>query len=220
MIKKMIWMLVRVFIAYLMIAPTYAIFILSNTATPRLFDTDPEVLVWLSCFLLVIGYVLIRFSRTKYMGKLLSLAVLGAVVLTMYVDVRYRIFEVSVNAWSLFLAVLYLIMLLYFIFPVRQFKPLLSLAPVASVSWFLVWALVMPISLTYELISSKTTISMENYQKVVDLLPEVYLHGFQSGLFAMSLVIWLYTFVVFGHNPKRSYQQLVTHAIRIRNAWH
>ena len=61
---------------------------------------------------------------------------------------------------------------------------------------------------------------MENYQKVVDLLPEVYLHGFQSGLFAMSLVIWLYAFVVFGHNPKRSYQQLVSHAIRIRNAWH
>ena len=78
-------MLVRVFIAYLMIAPTYAIFILSNTSTPHLFETEPEVLVSLSCFL---------------------------------------------------------------------------------------------------------------------------------------LVIWLYAFVVFGHNPKRSYQQLVSHAIRIRNAWH
>ena len=77
MIKNMIWMLVRVFIAFLMIAPTYTIFILSNSATPRLFDTKPEVLAGLSCFLVVIGYVLIRFSRTRYVGKLLSLGVLG-----------------------------------------------------------------------------------------------------------------------------------------------
>ncbi|WP_135443780.1 hypothetical protein [Vibrio tasmaniensis] len=220
MIKNMIWMLVRVFIAFLMIAPTYAIFILSNSATPRLFETKPEVLAWLSCFLLVIGYVLIRFSRTRYVGKLLSLGVLGAVVLIMYVDERYRIFEVSVHAWSLFLAGLYLIMLLYFIFPVKQLKPLLSLVPVAGVSWFLVWALVGPISLTYELISSKTTISIVNYQKVVDLLPELYLDGFQSGLFSMLLVLWLYALVVFGHNPKRSYQQLASYVVKIRNAWH
>ncbi len=40
--------------------------------------------------------------------KLLSLGVLGAVVLIMYVDERYRIFEVSrLHAWSLFLAALY-----------------------------------------------------------------------------------------------------------------
>ncbi|MFA0026038.1 hypothetical protein AB4369_24360, partial [Vibrio sp. 10N.261.49.A5] len=109
------WMLLRVLIAYLLIGPTYAILILSNTATPVFLDTKVEVLAWISCFLLVIGYVLIRFSKTRYMGKLLSLSVLGAVVLIMYVDERYRIFGVSVNAWNLFLAVLYLTMLLYFI---------------------------------------------------------------------------------------------------------
>lgn len=189
MIKNMIWMLLRVFIAYLLIGPTYAILILSNTAAPVFLDTTAEVLAWISCFLLVIGYVLIRFSKTRYVGKLLSLSVLGAVVLVMYLGERYRIFGVSVNAWSLFLAVLYLIMLLYFIFPIKQLKPLLSLVPVAGVSWFLVWALVGPISLTYELISSKTTISIVNYQKVVDLLPELYLDCFQSGLFSMLLVL-------------------------------
>lgn len=168
----------------------------------------------------MIGYVLIRFSKTRYMGKLLSLSVLGAVVLIMYVGERYRIFGVSVNAWSLFLAVLYLTMLLYFIFPVKQFKPLLSLVPVAGVSWFLVWTFVGPISLTYELISNKTTISIANYQKVIDLLPELYLDGFQSGLFSMLLVLWLYAFVILCHNPKRSYQQLASHAVKIRNAWH
>jgi hypothetical protein len=149
-------------------------------------------------------------------GKLLSLGVLGAVVLIMYVDERYRIFEVSVHAWSLFLAALYLIMLLYFIFPVKQLKPLLSLVPVAGVSWFLVWGIVSPINVTYELISSKTTISIANYQKVIDLLPELYLDGFQSGLFSMLLVIWLYAFVVFGHNPKRSYQKLATYLAKSR----
>ncbi|MFS1859848.1 hypothetical protein [Vibrio lentus] len=220
MIKNMIWMLLRVFIAYLLIGPTYAILILSNTAAPVFLDTTAEVLAWISCFLLVIGYVLIRFSKTRYVGKLLSLSVLGAVVLVMYLGERYRIFGVSVNAWSLFLAVLYLIMLLYFIFPIKQLKPLLSLVPVAGVSWFLVWALVGPISLTYELISSKTTISIVNYQKVVDLLPELYLDGFQSGLFSMLLVLWLYALVVFGHNPKHSYQQLASYVVKIRNAWH
>ncbi|PML55430.1 hypothetical protein BCT74_06965 [Vibrio lentus] len=214
------WMLLRVFIAYLLIGPTYAILILSNTAAPVFLDTTAEVLAWISCFLLVIGYVLIRFSKTRYVGKLLSLSVLGAVVLVMYLGERYRIFGVSVNAWSLFLAVLYLIMLLYFIFPIKQLKPLLSLVPVAGVSWFLVWALVGPISLTYELISSKTTISIVNYQKVVDLLPELYLDGFQSGLFSMLLVLWLYALVVFGHNPKHSYQQLASYVVKIRNAWH
>ncbi|MGF1847390.1 hypothetical protein [Vibrio lentus] len=220
MIKNMIWMLLRVFIAYLLIGPTYAILILSNTAAPVFLDTTAEVLAWISCFLLVIGYVLIRFSKTRYVGKLLSLSVLGAVVLVMYLGERYRIFGVSVNAWSLFLAVLYLIMLLYFIFPIKQLKPLLSLVPVAGVSWFLVWALVGPISLTYELISSKTTISIVNYQKVVDLLPELYLDSFQSGLFSMLLVLWLYALVVFGHNPKHSYQQLASYVVKIRNAWH
>ncbi|MFS1463756.1 hypothetical protein [Vibrio lentus] len=220
MIKNMIWMLLRVFIAYLLIGPTYAILILSNTAAPVFLDTTAEVLAWISCFLLVIGYVLIRFSKTRYVGKLLSLSVLGAVVLVMYLGERYRIFGVSVNVWSLFLAVLYLIMLLYFIFPIKQLKPLLSLVPVAGVSWFLVWALVGPISLTYELISSKTTISIVNYQKVVDLLPELYLDGFQSGLFSMLLVLWLYALVVFGHNPKRSYQQLASYVVKIRNAWY
>ena len=213
-------MLLRVFIAYLLIGPTYAILILSNTAAPVFLDTTAEVLAWISCFLLVIGYVLIRFSKTRYVGKLLSLSVLGAVVLVMYLGERYRIFGVSVNAWSLFLAVLYLIMLLYFIFPIKQLKPLLSLVPVAGVSWFLVWALVGPISLTYELISSKTTISIVNYQKVVDLLPELYLDGFQSGLFSMLLVLWLYALVVSGHNPKRSYQQLASYVVKICNAWH
>ncbi|WKY59610.1 hypothetical protein Q5H80_18710 [Vibrio sp. SNU_ST1] len=220
MIKNMIWMLVRVFIAFLMIGPTYAILILSNTATPVFLDTTAEALAWISCFLLVIGYVLIRFSETRYVGKLLSLSVLGAVVLVMYLDERYRIFGVSVNAWSLFLAVLYLIMLLYFIFPIKQLKPLLSLVPVAGVSWFLVWAFVGPISLTYELISNKATISIANYQKVIDLLPEVYSSGFQSGLFSMLLVIWLYAFVVFGHNPKRSYQKLATYLAKSRNVRH
>ncbi|MFA0070212.1 hypothetical protein AB4344_20705, partial [Vibrio breoganii] len=113
-----------------------------------------------------IGYVLIRCSKTRYAGKLLSLSVLGAVVLIMYIDERYWIFEVSINAWTLFLAALYLIMLLYFIVPVKQLKPLLSLVPVASMSWFLVWSFVEPISLTYELISNKATIPIENYQKV------------------------------------------------------
>ena len=111
-------------IAYLLIGPTYAILILSNTATPVFLDTKVEVLAWISCFLLVIGYVLIRFSKTRYVGKLLSLSVLGAVVLVMYLGERYRIFGVSVNAWSLFLAVLYLTMLLYFIFPIKQIRVL------------------------------------------------------------------------------------------------
>ena len=186
MIKNMIWMLLRVLIAYLLIGPTYAILILSNTATPVFLDTKVEVLAWISCFLLVIGYVLIRFSKTRYMGKLLSLSVLGAVVLIMYVDERYRIFGVSVNAWSL----------------------------------FLVWTFVGPISLTYELISNKTTISIANYQKVIDLLPELYLDGFQSGLFSMLLVLWLYAFIILCHNPKRSYQQLASHVVKIRNTWH
>ena len=220
MIKNMIWMLVRVFIAYLMIAPTYAIFILSNTAAPRFLETKPEVLAWLSCFLLLIGYVLIRFSRTRYAGKLLSLSVLGAVVLIMYVEERYRIYEVYANAWSLFLAALYLMMLLYFIFPVKQLKPLLSLVPVAGVSWFLVWSFMWPASLTYDLISSKATISPERYQKVIDLLPEVYLDGFQSGLFSMLLALWLYAFVILCHNPKRSYRTLAAHIDKIRNARH
>ncbi len=220
MIRKLMWMLLRILIVYLMIAPTYAILILTNIAEPHLLGTKPEVLVWLSCFLLLIGYILIRISKTRNIGKLLSLSVFGAIVLIMYVDERYWIFEISVNAWSLFLATLYLLMLLYFIFPVKQFKPLLSLVPVAGVSWFLVWTFVGPISLTYELISNKTTISIANYQKVIDLLPELYLDGFQSGLFSMLLVLWLYALVVFGHNPKRSYQQLASYAVKIRNAWH
>ncbi|MEZ9656609.1 hypothetical protein AB4277_18320 [Vibrio splendidus] len=214
------WILLRVLIAYLMIAPTYAILILTNTAAPRFLDTTPEVLAWVSCFLLVIRYVLIRCSKTRDAGKLLSLSVLGAVVLIMYIDERYWIFEVSINAWTLFLAALYLIMLLYFIVPVKQLKPLLSLVPVASMSWFLVWSFVEPISLTYELISNKATIPIENYQKVIDLLPEVYLSGFQSGLFSMFLLIWLYAFVILLHNPKRTYQNFTTYLTKIRNAWH
>ncbi len=59
-------MLLRVFIAYLLIGPTYAILILSNTAAPVFLDTTAEVLAWISCFLLVIGYVLFRFSKTRY----------------------------------------------------------------------------------------------------------------------------------------------------------
>ncbi len=220
MIIKLIWILLRVLIAYLMIAPTYAILILTNTAAPRFLDTAPEVLAWVSCFLLVIGYVLIRCSKTRDAGKLLSLSVLGTVVLIMYIDERYWIFEVSINAWTLFLAALYLIMLLYFIVPVKQLKPLLSLVPVASMSWFLVWSFVEPISLTYELISNKPTIPIENYQKVIDLLPEVYLSGFQSGLFSMFLLIWLYAFVILLHNPKRTCQKFTTYLTKIRNAWH
>lgn len=219
MIRKLMWMLLRILIVYLMIAPTYAVLILTNIAEPHLLGTKPEVLVWLSFFLLLIGYILIRISKTRNIGKLLSLSVFGAIVLIMYVDERYWIFEISVNAWSLFLATLYLLMLLYFIFPVKQFKPLLSLVPVAGVSWFLVWTFLGPISLTYDLMSSKTTIPIDKYQKVIGLLPELYLSAFQSGLFSMFLVLWLYAFVILCHNPKRSYRKLATHVSKFRNTW-
>ena len=219
MIRKLMWMLLRILIVYLMIAPTYAVLILTNIAEPHLLGTKPEVLVWLSCFLLLIGYILIRISKTRNIGKLLSLSVFGAIVLIMYVDERYWIFEISVNAWSLFLATLYLLMLLYFIFPVKQFKPLLSLVPAAGVSWFLVWTFLGPISLTYDLMSSKTTIPIDKYQKVIGLLPELYLSAFQSGLFSMFLVLWLYAFVILCHNPKRSYRKLATHVSKFRNTW-
>lgn len=216
--KKIVWLLVRAFIAYLLVGVLLGILILNNTYAPRFFTMNLDILAWFSAFGALISYVLFRFERTSEIGKFLCACVLGSVVLCLYAKESYWLLNMRVRSWTLFLTALYTIMLLYFVFPHRWLRPLLFLVPVSAGSWVVYWLGYTPINVTISVLEAKGTIANENYSKAIAILPDVYVTCLISSLFWLAQTLALYAFVYWGNDPKSSYLSLTKRLRQVRKA--
>ncbi|MCZ4292548.1 hypothetical protein [Vibrio sinaloensis] len=216
--KKIIWLLIRAFIAYLLVGVLLGILILNNTYAPRFFTMNPDILGWFSAFGILLSYVLFRFKKTSEIGKFLFACVLGSVVLCLYAEESYWLLNMKVRSWTLFLTVLYAIMLLYFVFPHKWLRPLLFLAPVSAGSWAVYWLGYTPMNVTMSILEVKGTIADDKYSKAIALLPDVYVTCLTSTLLWLVQILVLYVFVYWGSDPQYSYRSLTQRLRQIRNA--
>ncbi|MEH0761985.1 hypothetical protein H4F20_20180 [Vibrio sp. 16] len=217
---KLVWLLVRFAIVYLLLGVIIGVLILTNSSTPRFFSLEVDVIGWISMFWCVVAYVLVRFEPTKEAGKLLFVSTLGALVLLMYIKEHFWLQDMRIHAWTAFLAVIFAISLLFFVLPHRNLKPLLFLLPVSACSWFLVWVGYRPASLVIEILGAKGKLPEENINKVIEFMPEVFLSCLTSGAFMVCLIMPFYIFARWGYDPKGTYQSLTKRLRQIRNAGH
>ncbi|EHR6179776.1 hypothetical protein KUK79_004483 [Vibrio parahaemolyticus] len=218
--KKIIWLLIRAFIAYLLVGVLLGILILNNTYAPRFFTMNLDILGWFSALGFLASYVLFRFKKTTEIGKFLFACVLGSIVLCLYAKESYWLLNTKVRSWTLFLTVLYTIMLLYFVFPLKWLRPLLFLVPVSAGSWVVYWLGYTPINVTISVLEAKGTIADDKYSKAIAILPDVYVTCLTSSVFWLAQTLVLYAFVYWGHDPQSSYQSLTKRLRQIRNARH
>ncbi|KLN66075.1 hypothetical protein ZX61_06750 [Vibrio sp. VPAP30] len=215
---KLVWLLVRLAIVYLLLGVIIGVLILTNSSYPRFFSLELDTIGWISIFWSVVAYILVRFETTKEVGKFLFVSILGALVLLMYVEKHFWLQDMRIHFWTAFLAVIFAISLLFFVLPHRQLKPLLFLLPVSACSWFLVWVSYRPASLVIEILVAKGKLPEENINKVIELMPEVFRSCLTSGVFMVCLIMPFYIFARWGHDPKGTYQSLTNALRRIRNA--
>ncbi|MEZ9451256.1 hypothetical protein AB4258_01985 [Vibrio splendidus] len=207
---KLVWLLVRFAIVYLLLGVIIGVLILTNSSTPRFFSLEVDVIGWISIFLCIVAYALVRFEPTKEAGKFLFVSILGALVLLMYIKEHFWLQDMRIHAWTAFLAVIFAISLLFFVLPHRNLKPLLFLLPVSACSWFLVWVGYRPASLVIALLGAKGKLPKENINKVIEFMPEVFLSCLTSGAFMVCLIMPFYVFARWGHDPKGTYQSLTS----------
>lgn len=207
MLKYFIWGLIRLGVVVILIYPVVrAIIILAATAIPYLnLDIRLEVVIWISSLISVLGYILLRTPSTKEIGKFVILSVLGSIVLTMYEGDISGDFPLRYVTSSLFLIPLCLIMMVYFVFPIRQLKPFMFLVPASSCSWLMYKSIYQPSYFAYDFFTSKPIIPAEAYAHMMSEIPQIYLDGYISGLFSLGLLC-LYFFCLYGHNPKDLYK--------------
>lgn len=209
MLKHFIWGLIRLGFVVIFIYPVIrAIIIMSATALPHLnLDIKLEAVIWISSLISVLGYTLLRTTRTKEIGKFILLSVFGSIVLTMYEGDISGEFPLRYVTSSLFLIPLCLIMMVYFVLPIRQLKPFMFLLPVSSLSWLMYKSLYQPSYFAYDFYTSKPAIPTGTYAHIVSELPQIFLDGFISGLLSLGLLC-LYVFSLYGHNPKAVYNSI------------
>ncbi|MCF4176901.1 hypothetical protein [Vibrio sp. McD22-P3] len=206
--RQIAWALLRlglVGVIYLPIAYTFLILI--ETSRPRFLEMNWDAYIWLTLFLLVIGYCFLRMSRTKEFGKLFLVSVLGVSVLMMYEGQSYTFDVRNISANTLYVVFLFLISGVYFVVPTTWIKPLLFLLPVSALSWFLRMSLYQPICFSYEVYLSKSTMSPEQYDKVVGLVLQSFPTTFIGGSMAFGLLL-PYWFALYGSNPNSTYKSL------------
>lgn len=208
MIRKIIWALLRlgiVLFPYLPVA--YAFLIVIQTSPPRFLEMNWDDYIWFTVLLLVVGYCLFRFSRTKEFGKLFLISVLGGAVLMMYQGQSYTFLTQNISANTLYVAFLFLVPAIHFIVPSVWTRPFLFLLPVSALSWFLRMSIYQPICFSYELYLSKPTLSPEQYDKVFELVLQSFPTMFIGGSTAFGL-LFPYWFALYGHNPVSTYKSL------------
>ncbi|MEZ8024808.1 hypothetical protein [Vibrio sp. 1F255] len=206
--RQIAWALLRlgfVGILYLPIANTFLILI--ETSRPRFLEMNWDAYIWLTVFLLVIGYCFLRLSLTKEFGKLFLVSVLGVSVLMMYEGQSYAFDSRNISANTLYVAFLFLISGIHFVVPTKWTKPLLFLLPVSALGWFLRMSVYQPICFSYEVYLSKSTMSSEQYDKVVDLVLQSVPTTFVGGSMAFGLLL-PYWFALYGSNPTSTYKSL------------
>ena len=139
MLKLFIWGLIRLGVVLVFVYPVvYAMVIMAATAFPQFnVDIRLEAVVWLSSLISVLGYIFIRTARTKEIGKFIILSMLGSIVLTMYEGDISGDFSFRYISSSLFLLALSLIMMVYFVIPIKQLKPFMFIVPISSSSWLM-----------------------------------------------------------------------------------
>ncbi|WP_244225215.1 hypothetical protein [Vibrio aquaticus] len=217
---KMVWLIVRLAVVYLIVGPMLGILLIANNSHPLFFHLERDVVGWISIFGCVIAYILVRLEATKEVGKLFFVSILGALVILMYVKEHFWLQGMRIHSWTVFLAVLFAISLLFFVIPHRHLKPLLFLLPVSACSWLLVWVVYRPASLVIEIFGAKDKLPEENISKIVEFMPEVFRSCLASGIFMVCLIMPFYILARWGHNPKSTYQSLTKRLRQIRNARH
>lgn len=217
---KLVWLLVRFAIVCLLLGVIIGVLILTNSSTPRFFSLEVDVIVCISIFWCVVAYILVRFETTKEAGKFLFVSILGALVLLMYIKEHFWFQDMRIHSWTAFLTVIFAISLLFFVLPHRHLKPLLFLLPVSACSWFLVWVGYRPASLVIAILGAKGKLPEENINKVIELMPEIFLSCLTSGVFMVFLIMPCYIFARWGHDPKGTYQSHTKRLRGIRNARH
>ncbi|OBT30809.1 hypothetical protein [Vibrio splendidus] len=217
---KLVWLLVRFAIVCLLLGVIIGVLILTNSSTPRFFSLEVDVIVCISIFWCVVAYVLVRFETTKEAGKFLFVSILGALVLLMYIKEHFWFQDMRIHSWTAFLTAIFAISLLFFVLPYRHLKPLLFLLPVSACSWFLVWVGYRPASLVIAILGAKGKLPEENINKVIELMPEIFLSCLTSGVFMVFLIMPFYIFARWGHDPKGTYQSHTKRLRGIRNARH
>lgn len=209
MLKLFIWGLIRLGVVLVFVYPVvYAMVILTATAFPQFnVDIRLEAVVWLSSLISVLGYIFIRTARTKEIGKFIILSMLGSIVLTMYEGDISGDFSFRYISSSLFLLALCLIMMVYFVIPIKQLKPFMFIVPISSSSWLMYKSIYLPSYYAYYFFTLKPTISAEVYEQIMSEIPQIFLDGFISGLFSLGLLCF-YFFSLYGHNPKAVYKSV------------
>ncbi len=207
--KKVVWTLVRVFFAYVMLIPFLSILYILSITHPVIFVTPiPEFVIWFACFIFVIGYILFRIQKTKQAGKLILIGIPFTLVLLLNTRKVYHLSDTAmpVHLWLLFMTLLFAIMLIYFIFPIKPLGWLMSLMPAIALMWFMIWSIYIPLSLVYEIAISSA--SAERYEKITELLSKLYWPCIESTLLWTASLIIPYTVTYWGHNPKNTYNRL------------
>lgn len=216
---KVVWLILRFAIVYLMLSAIFALSMVINSAHPRPFSLKVDTVVWITIFWFITAYLLVRYETTKEIGKLFFLSILGALVLIIYIDESIWFRQVEIHAWTVCIAVSLALSLLFFIFPHRYLEALVFLLPVSAGSWFLLWAGYVPISMVVEILSNKDTIPAENLDRTIDYIPKMFLTNLTLGVFMVFIYMSFYVLVRWGHNPRRSFQSLTKRLRRTLNAW-
>lgn len=217
--RQVAWAVLRFGIVLFLYLPlAYAFLIIIQTSSPRFLEMNWEAYVWLTVLLLVIGCCFLRFSRTNEFGKLFIISVLGVSVLMMYEGQHYTIGTQILSANTLYVAFLYLIPAIHFVVPSVWTRPFLLLLPVSALSWFLRMSIYQPICFSYELYVSKSTLSPEQYEKVIELVLDGFPTTFIGGSMAFGLLL-PYWFAIYGPNPVSTYRSLAINLRGIHNTW-
>ncbi|NOH61627.1 hypothetical protein [Vibrio sp. RE88] len=219
MIRQAVWAFLRlVVVLFLYLPVAYAFLIIIQISRPRFLEMNWDAYIWFTVLLLVVGYCLFHFSRTKGFGKLFLISVLGVSVLMMYEGQSYTFSTQDISANALYVAFLFLIPAIHFVLPSVWTRPFLFLLPVSALSWFLRMSIYQPVCFSYEIYVSKSTLSPEQYDKVFELVLQSFPTTFIGGSMAFGLLI-PYWFALYGPNPASTYRSLTINLRVIHNAW-
>ncbi len=214
---KVVWFIVRLAIVCILLPLILVVLYLANVSPPPSFvPLEVDIIGWITMSWCAVAYILIRFETTKEVGKFFFVSIFGALVLLMYIKESFWFQHMIIHFWTVFLAVIFAISLLFFVLPHRHLKPLLFLLPVSAGSWFLLWVGYIPTSVLIGILEIKGKTLTENLNKVIELMPELFLVCLTSGVFMVCLIISFYIIARWGHNPKGSYQSLTSRLSRQR----
>ena len=157
----------------------------------------------------ILGTWLVTKPRFKDGAILLLLCCLGSVVLLLHFDHYFRtdFYPTPIFVESLIRAGLFLIAAIYFVFPTKLIKPLLILLPVMGGAWFLMDALLIPVSISFELAVLMFDGALPDNEEgeIPGRILDLHQHYFIKGCLGLSVVI-LYYAALYGHNLKWIYQ--------------